>query len=104
GCYIHTAVTDNREQTLKQLRRVLVGYCQANTYIQGFRHFGYGDILDEVHRYWKAGNRAMAEAALPERRVEELYVRETGVESRAQAGLSGKAGLQLPVLAAPPTS
>jgi probable F420-dependent oxidoreductase len=104
GCYIHTAVTNNREQTLKQLRRVLVGYCQANTYIQGFRHFGYGDILDEVHRYWKAGNRAMAEAALPEQMVEELYVLGTPDECRAHVERFRQAGLQLPVLAAPPTS
>ena len=104
GCYIHTAVTNNRQQTLKQLRRVLVGYCQANTYIQGFRHFGYGDILDEVHRYWKAGNRAMAEAALPEQMVEELYVLGTADECRAHVERFRQAGLQLPVLAAPPTS
>jgi len=104
GCYIHTAVTNNRQQTLKQLRRVLVGYCQANTYIQGFRHFGYGDILDEVHRYWKAGNRAMAEAALPEQMVEELYVLGTPDECRAHVERFRQAGLQLPVLAAPPTS
>jgi alkanesulfonate monooxygenase SsuD/methylene tetrahydromethanopterin reductase-like flavin-dependent oxidoreductase (luciferase family) len=104
GCYIHTAVTNNRQQTLKQLRRVLVGYCQANTYIQGFRHFGYGDILDEVHRYWKAGNRARAEAALPEQMVEELYVLGTPDECRAHVERFRQAGLQLPVLAAPPTS
>src|SRR5262245_42555882 len=60
GCYVHTAVTHDREQTFKQLRRVLVGYCQANTYIQGFRRFGYGDILNEVHHHWRAGDRASA--------------------------------------------
>jgi alkanesulfonate monooxygenase SsuD/methylene tetrahydromethanopterin reductase-like flavin-dependent oxidoreductase (luciferase family) len=104
GCYIHTAVTNNREQTLKQLRRVLVGYCQANTYIQGFRHFGYGDILEEVHRYWRAGNRALAEAAIPDQMVDELYVLGTPEECRAHVERFRQAGLQLPVLAAPPTS
>jgi alkanesulfonate monooxygenase SsuD/methylene tetrahydromethanopterin reductase-like flavin-dependent oxidoreductase (luciferase family) len=104
GCYIHTVVTQGRAQTFKQLRRVLVGYCQANTYIQGFRHFGYGDILDEVHRYWQAGDRASAEAAIPERMVEELYVFGTAEECREHIGRFVRAGIQLPVVAAPPSS
>jgi probable F420-dependent oxidoreductase len=104
GCYIHTAVTSNREQTLQQLRRVLVGYCQANTYIQGFRHFGYGDILEEVHHYWKAGNRPGAEAAIPERMIEELYVFGTAAECRAHIDRFRQAGIQLPVVAVPPSS
>src|SRR5262245_43495262 len=104
GCYIHTAVTRDREQTLKQLRRVLVGYCQANTYIQGFRHFGYGDILDEVHSHWKAGDRPGAEAAIPERMVEELYVFGTAEECRAHIDRFRQAGIQLPVVAVPPSS
>lgn len=104
GCYIHTVVTHDREQTLKQLRRVLVGYCQANTYMQGFRRFGYGDILDEVHRYWRAGDRAAAEAAIPERMVEELYVFGTSEECRAHIGRFVQAGIQVPVVAAPPSS
>jgi alkanesulfonate monooxygenase SsuD/methylene tetrahydromethanopterin reductase-like flavin-dependent oxidoreductase (luciferase family) len=104
GCYIHTAVTDDREQTLKQLRRVLVSYCQANTYIQGFRRFGYGDILNEVHGHWKAGDRASAEAALPESMVEDLYAFGTAEECRAHIGRFRQGGVQLPVVAAPPTS
>lgn len=104
GCYIHTVVTHDRKQTLKQLRRVLVGYCQANTYIQGFRRFGYGDILDEVHARWKAGDRAGAEAAIPERMVEDLYVFGTADECRAHIEHFVQAGIQLPVIAAPPSS
>lgn len=104
GCYIHTAVTKDRERTLKQLRRVLVGYCQANTYIQGFRRFGYGDILNEVHAYWKAGDRTGAEAAIPESMVEDLYVFGAPDECRAHIDRFIKAGLQLPVIAAPPSS
>jgi probable F420-dependent oxidoreductase len=104
GCYIHTAVTHDREQTFKQLRRVLVGYCQANTYMQGFRHFGYGDILDEVHHHWRAGDRASAEAAIPERMVEELYIYGTADECCAHLGQFVHAGVQLPVVAAPPSS
>ncbi|MGE0824720.1 MAG: LLM class flavin-dependent oxidoreductase [Candidatus Binatia bacterium] len=104
GCYIHTAVTEDREHTLQQLRRVLVGYCQANTYIQGFRQFGYSDILDEVHGYWRAGDRTKAEAAIPESMVEELYIMGTADECRAHVDRFCQAGLQLPVIAAPPTS
>jgi probable F420-dependent oxidoreductase len=104
GCYIHAAVTTDREQTLQQLRRVLVGYCQANTYIQGFRHFGYGDILDEVHRYWKAGDRPGAEAAIPERMIEELYVVGSPAECREHLARFQQAGIQLPVVAVPPSS
>jgi alkanesulfonate monooxygenase SsuD/methylene tetrahydromethanopterin reductase-like flavin-dependent oxidoreductase (luciferase family) len=104
GCYIHTAVTNDRAQTVKQLRRVLVGYCQANTYIQGFRRFGYGDILNEVHRYWQAGDRASAEAAIPESMVEDLYVFGTAEECRAHIGRFQQAGVQLPIVAAPPSS
>lgn len=104
GCYIHTAVTHDREQTLKQLRRVLVGYCQANTYIQGFRHFGYGDILDDVQQRWQVGDRAGAEAAIPERMVEELYVFGTAEECHAHIERFKQTGIQLPVVAAPPSS
>jgi probable F420-dependent oxidoreductase len=104
GCYIHTAVTNDRAQTLKQLRRVLVGYCQANTYIQGFRRFGYGDILDQVHSYWQAGDRAGAEAAIPARMVEDLYAFGTAEECRTQIERFRQAGIQLPVVAAPPSS
>jgi probable F420-dependent oxidoreductase len=104
GCYIHTAVTRDREFTLKQLRRVLVSYCQANTYIQGFRRFGYSDILEEVHAYWKAGDRAGAENAIPERMVDDLYVYGAPDECRAHIDRFIKAGLQLPVVAVPPSS
>jgi probable F420-dependent oxidoreductase len=104
GCYIHAAVTTDRGQTLQQLRRVLVGYCQANTYIQGFRHFGYGDILDEVHRYWKAGDRPGAEAAIPERMIEELYVVGSPAECQEHLARFRQAGIQLPVVAVPPSS
>ncbi|MEW6299131.1 MAG: LLM class flavin-dependent oxidoreductase [Thermodesulfobacteriota bacterium] len=104
GCYIHTVVTQDREQTLKLLRRVLVGYCQANTYIQGFRRFGYGNILDEVHDRWQAGDRAGAEAAIPERMVEDLYVFGTAEECRAHIERFVQAGVQLPVVAVPPSS
>jgi alkanesulfonate monooxygenase SsuD/methylene tetrahydromethanopterin reductase-like flavin-dependent oxidoreductase (luciferase family) len=104
GCYIHTAVTQDRELTLKQLRRVLVGYCQANTYIQGFRRFGYGDILEEVHARWRAKDRPGAEMAIPERMVEDLYVFGTPDECREHLGRFMKAGIQLPVVAVPPSS
>ena len=97
-------ITHDRVQTLTQLRRVLVGYCQANTYVQGFRRFGYGDILDEVHRCWRAGDRAGAAAAIPERMVEELYVFGTAEECRTHIGRFVQAGIQLPVVAAPPSS
>jgi len=46
----------------------------------------------------------MAEAALPEQMVEELYVLGTPDECRAHVERFRQAGLQLPVLAAPPTS
>jgi len=104
GAYIHTAVTQEPELTMKQLRRVLVGYCQANTYIQGFRHFGYGDILDEVHARWRAKDRAGAEAAIPERMVNDLYVFGTPDECRAQLNRFVQAGIQIPVVAVPPSS
>ena len=104
GCYIHTAVTEDRETTLKHLRRVLVSYCQANTYIQGFRRFGYSDILEEVHERWRAKDREGAEKAIPERMVEDLYVFGSPDECREQIGRFIKAGLQLPVVAAPPSS
>lgn len=104
GCYIHTMVTDDRAQALSQLRRILVSYCQANTYIQGFRHFGYGDILDEVHLRWKAGDRSGAEAVIPESMVEELYVLGTVEECRAHIDRFMQAGIQMPVVASLPSS
>ncbi|MCS6925793.1 MAG: LLM class flavin-dependent oxidoreductase [Candidatus Binatia bacterium] len=104
GCYIHTVVTQDRERTFNLLRRVLVGYCQANTYIQGFRRFGYGDIVDEVHDRWQAGDRAGAEAAIPARMVEELYVFGTVEECRAHIARFVQAGVQLPIVAVPPSS
>jgi len=104
GAYIHTAVTKEPELTMQQLRRVLVGYCQANTYIQGFRHFGYGDILDEVHARWRAKDRAGAEAAIPDRMVNELYVFGAPDECRAHIDRFVQAGIQVPVVAAPPSS
>lgn len=103
GCYIHTVVTQDRERTLNLLRRVLVGYCQANTYIQGFRRFGYGDVVDEVHDRWRAGDRAGAEAAIPARMVEELYVFGTAEECRVHLDRFVRAGIQLPIVAVPPS-
>lgn len=104
GAYIHTAVTNDPELTMKHLRRVLVGYCQANTYIQGFRHFGYGDILEEVHARWRAKDRAGAEAAIPERMVNDLYVFGAADECRAHIDRFVQAGIQVPVVAVPPSS
>lgn len=104
GCYVHTLVKPNREQALAQLRHVLVGYCQANTYIQGFRRFGYGDVLDEILARWQAGDRRGAEQAIPDRMVEELFVFGTPVDCHAQLGRFVDAGVQHPIVAAPPTS
>jgi probable F420-dependent oxidoreductase len=104
GCYLHTVVTDDHERTFKQLRRILFSYCQANTYIQGFRHFGYGDILDEVHDRQKAGDRAGAEASVAERMVEELYVFGTADECRAHINRFRQGGVQLPIVASLPSS
>ena len=104
GCYVHTLVKPDRERALAQLRHVLVGYCQANTYIQGFRRFGYRDVLDEVLARWQAGDRAGAEQAIPDRMVEELFVFGTLAECHAQLGRFVDAGVQHPIVAAPPTS
>lgn len=104
SAYIHTAVTKDPERTMQQLRRVLVGYCQANTYIQGFRHFGYGDILDEVHARWRAKDRAGAEAAIPDSMVNDLYVFGTPDECRAHISRFVRAGVHIPVVAVPPSS
>lgn len=104
GCYVHTLVKPNREQALAQLRHVLVGYCQANTYIQGFRRFGYGDVLDEILARWQAGDRTGAEQAIPDRMVEELFVFGTPTDCHAQLDRFVDAGVQHPIVAAPPTS
>ena len=104
GCYLHTLVTPNRERALSDLRRVLVGYSQANTYIQGFRHFGYGDVLEEVHSRLQARDRAGAAAAIPESMVEELYIFGSPEECQDQVTRFVEAGVQNPILAAPPTS
>ncbi|MEE8302640.1 MAG: LLM class flavin-dependent oxidoreductase [Candidatus Tectomicrobia bacterium] len=104
ACYVHTLVTNDRERALDQLRHVLVGYCQANTYIQGFRQFGYGDILDEVHQRWQAGDRVGAEAAIPDYMVEELYIFGTTEECHDQLSRFVDAGVTLPIVASPPTS
>jgi len=104
GCYVHTLVKPDRERALTQLRHVLVGYCQANTYIQGFRRFGYSDVLDEVLARWQAGDRAGAEQAIPDRMVEELFVFGTPADCHAQLGRFVDAGVQHPIVAAPPTS
>jgi alkanesulfonate monooxygenase SsuD/methylene tetrahydromethanopterin reductase-like flavin-dependent oxidoreductase (luciferase family) len=97
-------VTENRERALDQLRHVLLGYSQANTYIKGFRSFGYGDILQEVHSRWQAGDRAGAEAAIPDRMVEELYIFGTPEACYAQLNEFIAGGVNFPVVAAPPTS
>ncbi len=104
GCYLHTMVTSDRERALDQLRHVLLGYSQANTYIKGFRSFGYGDILEEVHSRWQAGDRAGAKAAIPESMVEELYVFGTPEECHDQLNGFIEGGVDFPVVAVPPTS
>lgn len=104
GCYVHTLVGPDRERALAQLRHVLVGYCQANTYIQGFRRFGYGDVLDEVLTCWQAGDRAGAEQAIPDRMVEELFVFGAPADCHAQLARFVDAGVRHPIVAAPPTS
>ena len=104
GCYLHTMVTEDRERALDQLRHVLLGYSMANTYIKGFRSFGYGDVLEEVHDRWQAGDRAGAEAAIPDSMVEELYI--FGAPEACYEQLNGfiEQGVNFPVVAAPPTS
>ena len=101
GAYLHTVVTENRERTLGHLRRLLVGYSQANTYIQGFRRFGYGDVLDDIHRHLQAGDRPGAEAAIPESMLEDLYIFGTPEDCHDQLHRFVKAGVQHPILAAP---
>jgi len=104
SCYVHTLVKQDRELALKQLRHVLVGYCQANTYIQGFRRFGYSDILDDVHQHWQAGDRIGAEEAIPDSMVEDLFAFGPPEDCQKQLSRFIDAGVQLPIVAAPPTS
>lgn len=104
GCYLHTMVTSDRERALDQLRHVLLGYSQANTYIKGFRSFGYGDILEEVHSRWQAGDRVGAEAAILDSMVEDLYVFGTPEECHDQLNGFVENGVDFPVVAVPPTS
>lgn len=104
SAYLHTVITENRKEALDTLRRVLVGYSQANTYIQGFRQFGYSDILDDIHNHLRAGDRAMAEAAIPESMLDELYIFGTPEECRNQLHHFIELGVQHPILAAPATS
>ena len=100
---MHTLVKQDRELALKQLRHVLVGYCQANTYIQGFRRFGYSDILDDVHQHWQAGDRIGAEEAMPDSMVEDLFAFGPPEDCQKQLSRFIDAGVQLPIVAAPPT-
>ncbi len=104
GCYVHTLVKEDTDLALNQLRHVLLGYCQANTYIQGFRRFGYADILERVHDRWNAGDRAGAEAAIPDTMVQELFVFGAPDDCRSQLDDFIAAGVDEPIVSAPPTS
>jgi alkanesulfonate monooxygenase SsuD/methylene tetrahydromethanopterin reductase-like flavin-dependent oxidoreductase (luciferase family) len=104
ACYLHTYISTNRERALSALRRVLVGYSQANTYIQGFTHFGYGDVLEDIHSRLQAGDRTGAEAAIPESMVDELYLTGSPEDCQNQLNTFIEAGVQNLIVAAPPTS
>ncbi|GLZ38992.1 LLM class F420-dependent oxidoreductase [Actinokineospora sp. NBRC 105648] len=84
-------------------RLLISSYLTVPAYAEFHRWLGRGDALEPMWRAWAAGDRAAANAAIPDHVVDELVVHGSPESCREQVRSYVDAGLTTPVLAVLPT-
>ncbi|MGQ0837842.1 LLM class F420-dependent oxidoreductase [Actinokineospora sp.] len=84
-------------------RLLISSYLTVPVYAAFHDWLGRGDLLAPMHQAWAAGDRAAANAAIPDKVVDDLIVHGSLAECREHIASYVDAGLTTPVIAVLPT-
>lgn len=101
---IFVAPTTDREQVLGIGRYAIAAYLNVPVYAAFHEWLGRGDVLGDMWRHWKDGDRAAALAAIPESVVDDLIVSGTPEECREHIERYVAAGVTTPAIALLPVA
>jgi probable F420-dependent oxidoreductase len=100
---IFVCPTDNAEAARGLGRLLISSYLTVPVYAAFHDWLGRGDALRPMHEAWAAGDRAGAQAAIPDEVVDDLVVHGSMADCRARIRSYVEAGLDTPVIAVLPT-
>jgi probable F420-dependent oxidoreductase len=80
-------------------KRSIAAYLNVGVYAQFHEWLGRGDVLEEMWKAWRSGDRKAALAAIPDYQVDELFVHGDPASCREQIAEYVKHGVTTPVLA-----
>ena len=95
--------TANKELARNIGRRAIAAYLNVPVYAAFHEWLGRADELGKMWQLWKAGDRAAALEAIPDRLVEELGINGSPEAGRDHVRRYGENGLDTPVLAVLPS-
>jgi len=95
--------TANKELARNIGRRAIAAYLNVPVYAAFHEWLGRADELGKMWQLWKAGDRAAALEAIPDRLVDELVINGSPEAGRDHVRRYGENGLDTPVLAVLPS-
>jgi probable F420-dependent oxidoreductase len=101
---IFVAPSTDREQVLGIGRYAIAAYLNVPVYAAFHDWLGRGDVLADMWRLWKEGDRAAALAAIPETVVDDLIVSGTPEQCREHLARYVEAGVTTPAIALLPVA
>ncbi|MGX7826691.1 LLM class F420-dependent oxidoreductase [Actinokineospora sp. 24-640] len=100
---IFVCPTEDAEAARGLGRLLISSYLTVPVYAAFHDWLGRGDVLRPMHEAWAAGDRAGANAAIPDEVVDELIVHGSPEQCREKVAAYQAAGLTTPVIALLPT-
>jgi len=100
---IFVCPTEDAEAARGLGRLMISSYLTVPVYAKFHDWLGRGDVLRPMHEAWAAGDRAAANAAIPDHVVDELIVHGSPRQCREQVANYVENGLDTPVMAVLPT-
>lgn len=101
---IFVAPSTDREQVLGIGRYAIAAYLNVPVYAAFHEWLGRGELLADMWRHWKDGDRAAALAAIPESVVDDLIVSGTPEQCREHLDRYVDAGVTTPAIALLPVA
>ncbi len=96
---IFVAPSTDRDTVVAMGRYAIAAYLNVPVYAAFHEWLGRGEMLADMWRLWREGDRKAALAAIPESLVDELIVHGTPEECREHIGRYAEAGVTTPALA-----
>ncbi len=99
---IFVAPTTDRDLVMYAGRMAIAAYLNVTVYAEFHRWLGRGEMLSEMWRLWKEGDRKAALAAIPDELVDALIIWGSPEECREHVGRYVANGVTTPALAVMP--